>query len=436
MLGGLGNELGRALVLGASGEVYVAGTTTSLTIQWERPSGTQGSDSLGAADGFVARLAASGTELEWFQRVGGNGVDFIHNMLRTADGQLYVVGDTASTDLPDLRGSPGPIVGVEAFLTRVDPSASTPRVLWTVLLQGVGDETLYDLLDEGGFMYVTGSTTSFSSDGSQDVLVAVIQDIGSDPGIARQFHLGGSGEDEGRAVRLSGSGAQPEVRVFGTTRSDNFGGGARGGADVFVATYPTWSQDMTMRQKVLKRLGSSGEDILLCVSADASGQVYLGGTTTAVEGFPMTSGGFDTTYSGGDMDGFVARVGFEGEPAIQWASYVGGEGTDGVYAVRVDALDPTRLLLGGATTSKNLTYSGNGYSPGPDPNAVNTMLLLSVDLDDSPVPDGGTVGPSSPLGWSCGTTGPWNAPGAWGLVTIAGLGLFVSRRRKTLPPRA
>ena len=105
-------------------------------------------------------------------------------------------------------------------------------------------------------------------------------------------------------------------------------------------------------------------------------------------------------------------------------------------AVRVDALDPTRLLLGGATTSKNLTYSGNGYSPSPDPNAVNTMLLLSVDLDDSPVPDGGTVGPSSPLGWSCGTTGPWNAPGAWGLVTIAGLGLFVSRRRKTLPPRA
>ncbi|AKJ00624.1 Cell surface protein [Archangium gephyra] len=435
LLGGNGIELGRALALGAAGEVYVAGTTTSLSVQWERPSGTQSSISLGSADGFVARIAASGSELEWFQRIGGNGDDLIQNMLRTANGQLYVIGDTTSNNIPDLKGTPKTILGSEAFLTRIDPSAPTPKVLWTVLFQGMGNESLYDLLDEDGFMYVTGSTSSFSADGSLDALVAVVRGIDSEPELVQELHLGGSGNEEGRAVRFSGPAAQREVRVFGTTRSDNFGGGARGGADIFVATYPTWSLDPTMRQKALKLLGSDGEDILICVSADASGQVYLGGTTSAVRSFPMTGGGFDSTYSGGEVDGFVARVGLEGEPAIQWASYVGGEGRDEVYALRVDALDPTRLLLGGSTTSKDLPYSGDGYSPSPNPNAFNAMFLLSVDLDASPEPDGGTMGPFSPLGWSCGSTAPRGAPGAWGLVTLVGLGLLGSRRRKRLAPR-
>ena len=418
VLGDDGTEMGRALALGTSGEVYVAGSTNSSN------------GSLGSWDGFVVRLAASGAELNWVQRIGGNGDDHLYNMLRTADGQLYVVGDTTSNNIPNLVGTPGPILGTEGFLTRVDPTAPADKARWTVLIQEAGNELLSDLVDEDGLLYVTGSTSSYSSDGSLDVLVAVIKDIGSSPGIARQFHLGGSADDEARAVRLGGPMEQREVRVFGTTRSENFGGGAKGGADVFVATYPSWKLDMTMRQKAVKLLGSNAEDVLLCVTADESGQIYLGGTTNAATGFPMTGKGFDTTYSGA-VDGFVARVGFEGEPAIQWASYVGGEGRDEVHAMRVDMLDPTRLLIGGSTTSKNLTYSGNGYSPSPNPDAANEMFLLAVDLDESPT----TTGPYSPLGWSCGSTEPGGGPGAFGLVTIVGLGLLVSCRRKASIPR-
>ena len=206
-------------------------------------------------------------------------------------------------------------------------------------------------------------------------------------------------------------------------------------------------------------------EYLWSLTVDGAGRVYIGGRTTSLLGFP-TSTAFDPSYSGGAWDGFVARVNLDAQPVLEWASYVGGEGEEDVYALQVDRLNPARLLIGGATSSTELMYSDAGYDTASNPSSKREMFLLMVDLDAStPVPpgpdggtspdggqpsppdggssdggssdggssDGGSPGPlRSPLGWSCDSSSRGGGPAALALTTLAGLALLVSRRR----PRA
>jgi MYXO-CTERM domain-containing protein len=458
LLGGGGGDIGMALAIGDADELYIAGSTGSPDFQQPLPGGgTASSPTLGSVDGFVARLDPTGTQLGWFVRLGGNNVDFVNNLLRTPDRQLYVIGYTLSTNIPNLKGVTDPTIrGEEGFIARVNPDVTPTAPLWTVLVQGPGNESLYGLAHDGsGALYVTGRTAPVSG-GSQDALVAVINGIGTlSPSIAKQFSLGGSRLEEGRAVRIGGTPTQREVQVFGTTESADFAGGVRGGSDAFVATYPTYASNINMPQQKLGLLGSTaGGEYLLSLTADASGRIYIGGTTTSLLGFP-TNEAFDSSFSGGLWDGFVARVNLDAQPVLEWASYVGGEAEEQVYALQVDRLNPARLLIGGSTNSTELMYSDAGYDTSPNPDASKEMFLMTVDLAaPTPVPpgsDGGTPpngggtsapdagepGPvRSPVGWSCDSSTSGDGPAALALIALAGLALLVSRRRRAVPPRA
>jgi len=235
--------------------------------------------------------------------------------------------------------------------------------------------------------------------------------------------------------------------VFGTTESTDFAGGARGGSDVFVATFPTYASNINMPQQKLGLLGSTaGVEYLWSLTADGAGRVYIGGTTTSLLGFP-TSTAFDPSYSGGAWDGFVARVNLDAQPVLEWASYVGGEGEEEVYALQVDRLNPARLLIGGSTSSTELMYSDAGYDTTPNLDSPKEMFLMTVDLDaptppgpdgGTPPPDGGTPPPDagepgpmrSPVGWSCDSSTSGDGPAALALTALAVLVLLVSHRRR------
>jgi hypothetical protein len=78
--------------------------------------------------------------------------------------------------------------------------------------------------------------------------------------------------------------------------------------------------------------GSGGEWYLGHVTAtDASGNVFLGGTTSSTN-FPTTAGMFQTTNAGG-QDGFIAK--FDNNGARLWGTYYGGSSTEGGIAFKV-----------------------------------------------------------------------------------------------------
>ncbi|MEO8067716.1 MAG: SBBP repeat-containing protein [Flavobacteriales bacterium] len=109
--------------------------------------------------------------------------------------------------------------------------------------------------------------------------------------------------------------------------------------------------------------GGSGSDTGLGLSNDASGNIYMCGTTASASGI-STTGAFKTTL-GGTGDGFLVK--FSSAGTRLWGTYYGGTGDDDASEVACDgAGDPvfvgdTESLTGIASTgAADVSYGGSG----------------------------------------------------------------------------
>jgi hypothetical protein len=118
-------------------------------------------------------------------------------------------------------------------------------------------------------------------------------------------------------------------------------------------------------------LGGNGDDRVERAVSDASGNLYVVGSTLS-SNFPTTAP-LQPNQSG--MDAFVSKINSSGT-ALLFSTYIGGSGTDFFNDV---AIDGAHVYLGGATGSENYptvnAYSGNLINDGLD--AVLTVLNLA-----------------------------------------------------------
>src|SRR5262249_18869121 len=106
-LGGIGEDAGLAVVIApTTGDVYVAGETDSADFPGTA-GGAQGSRADPSGDAFVARLNADLTALDQATYVGGNSLDTAQALaIAPATGDVYVAGQSLSTDFPGPRAGP------------------------------------------------------------------------------------------------------------------------------------------------------------------------------------------------------------------------------------------------------------------------------------------------------------------------------------------
>ena len=314
-LGGRGHD--RALALAThptTGEVYVAGYTFSTNF----PNTTGGAqeNNRGWRDAFVARLNSNLTQILQSTYLGGSGSDSA-TALAISGGEVYVAGETLSTNFPNTtggaQGSKSGIYSWDAFVARLNSSLT--QILQSTYLGGRYDDRALALAihPTTGDVYVTGWTSSDnfprttggaqgSRGGSLDAFVARLNSNLTQ--ILQSTYLGGSGTDYACALAISGG----EVYVAGWTSSDNFprtaGGaqGSRGGSsDAFVARLD--SSLTSISQSTY--LGGSGSDSAIAL-AISGGDVYVVGYTYSTN-FPRATGGAQASYSGRG-DAFVARL--------------------------------------------------------------------------------------------------------------------------------
>ena len=117
--------------------------------------------------------------------------------------------------------------------------------------------------------------------------------------------------------------------------------------------------------------GGSGNDNAYGVATDASGNVYMAGQTDGASG--IASGGFQNTF-GGAADAFLVK--FDAAGNRLWATYYGGTGSDGGYAVTTDASG--NVYLGGYTSSTSGIASGgfqNSFGTG-DADALDRKSVV------------------------------------------------------------
>ncbi len=102
-IGGNGFDAGEAIAVDLSGNAYIGGRTSSMTLA--TPNAAQPSLK-GATNGFVAKLNAAGSNIEYFTYLGGSRQDFVYGLDIDAAGAVYVVGSSTSADLPTVSATP------------------------------------------------------------------------------------------------------------------------------------------------------------------------------------------------------------------------------------------------------------------------------------------------------------------------------------------
>jgi hypothetical protein len=321
-IGGSSNDQGLAIAVDASGFAYVTGFTGSTNFPTQKDPLTTPPVSTvyrptyqgGSTDAFVTKLNQAGTGLVFSTYAGGSGADQGWGIAVHSSGDVYVTGDTTSTNLPvtpfpfRLQATSGG--GMDAFFLRLDRFAAAA---------------------------------------------------------AHMTYIGGSGADSARAIAID---ANRNVYLTGTTASTNFptsltpfDGSANGGEDAFATklayggsttvggvSYDTYAYGYSTY------LGGSGIDRGLGITVDGTARAYLTGLTTSTN-FPTTAGAFATTNGGGD-DAFVTKVN-PGGGTLAYSTYLGGNGNDRGQGIALDSA--TDAHIAGRTSSSNFPTTPGAY---------------------------------------------------------------------------
>ena len=385
-LGGSGDDFGTALAIDPSGNVWLTGGTSSSNFPvtknayQSRYAGSGGNQLMPLGDAFFAKIGAAG-DLQYASYFGGRNDDLGSAIAIDAKGNLYLAGSTSSRDFPitasafqaNFGGAGGeniyPKYGVvpydagDAFVAKFDPTGT--QLIFSTYLGGFLDDMATAVaVDPAGNVYVAGSTLS-----------------GNFPVTQGAFQTNYKGPDTNNNIFW------------------NFGDGFitkldPTGSKVIYSTY----------------LGSSGDDFLTAMAADAAGEVYVTGSSSAND-FPTTKGVVQPVFRGPSYagsqdqlfgDAIIAKLNSAGSGMV-FSTYLGGGGDDVGMALALDASG--NIYVAGLTNSPNFpvtssavqsTFGGGGkqnlhqnfgdaFLAALDPNAASILYatFLGGSADDA-----------------------------------------------------
>ncbi len=325
--------------------------------------------------------------LDFSSYAGGSANDIAHGVAFDSQGNLYVVGETFSTDFPTHNPyqATSPVNG-SAFVMKLD--ANTHDVVYATYVGSNVVEARGIAVDSAGSAYIVGDTASLtfplmnpyqsSLHGLADIFVTKLAPTGN--ALAYSTYLGGSSVDRGRALAIDALG---DVYIAGVTGSADFPLAnafqtrLRGSADAYVAKLSPVRGTLDYSTY----LGGGGLDYGTAVAVDAAGQAFVGGYTDATN-FPTLNP--LQVAKAGSTDAFAAR--FTAQGGLAYATYLGGAGPDYAHAIAVDTAG--NIHLAGQTESLNFPLSkplqatapGAGDAFAAKLNAAGSSLLYSTYL--------------------------------------------------------
>lgn len=389
-LGGVTHDGGVGIAVDAAGAAYVAGYTRSA--DFPITAGTVMTTLWGYSDSFVTKLAPSGAALVYSTFLGGGGPECpddgglpqrVCNLTLDAQGDVYFVGTSGSSDFPTTPGAYDPTYngGLDAVVAVLNPTGSA--VLYGTYLGGSDDDWGTTLVrDAAGALYVMGPTlsgdfpatpgafsTTYHGGGVGlwgDIYVAKLAADGS--ALMYATYLGGSAEECFGAYCQIAVDAAGAAYVTGQTRSADFpttpgafqpvcpgGGPYLACAEGFVTKFDPTGSSLVYSTF----LGGTDEDFAFAIALDAQGRVYAGGATWSAD-FPTTPDAYDPSFQG-TIAAYLTRLSPDGS-AIDYSTFLGGaEWSNYAMAVALDRADA--VYLGGVTTSSDFPTTPSAYDP-------------------------------------------------------------------------
>lgn len=265
-----------------SNSIYLCGNTKSTSGIAGGTYSAQSSNA-GGNDGYLAKFTSNGG-LIWSTYFGGTGSnDRMIKIVFDATQNVYVAGETESNGLA-LNGHQSVNNGsTDAFLVKYNSSGYEQ---WATYYGGSGTEELEGLVaDANNFIYMSGSTTSSNTVGSNSNVIAT----------NGAYQTANAGINDCFLVKFNASGVRQWGTFFGGTAVDHCG-------------------DMTI---------------------DAFGNICFTGQTASLTGiatanaYQLNHGG---TSSSPNFDGFLAIFTVSGFK--YYSSYFGGAGSDYPYGLK------------------------------------------------------------------------------------------------------
>jgi Beta-propeller repeat len=388
-LGGSDTGFIAGLVTNSSGNVFVAGQTTSadfpVTLGAFQPSLPN------AESAFVTEFTPDGSSLVFSTFLGGTtGFNHGWDVDIDSDGNVYVTGETGASDFPVFSAFQSTRKGTsDVFLTALNPGGGSIR--YSTYLGGKGSENGTGIrTGNPGKVYVTGTTYSTNFPTTANAFKTKLGSAGGNCFVAKfdtnklgsasriySTYLGGSNAfDYDECSRIARD-SKGDVFVTGNTASFDFP--TTSGAyqthlngdqlDAFVSELNTTGTVLLHSTFLGGMEWEFGND----VRVDGSGNVYVTGESYS-DDFPTKNGAFQRTKRG-DSDAFVTKF----NPTLSslvYSTFVGGSGYESSYAIFLDSsqnayiagytdstdfpvLNPTQAHFHGGSNSNGFAFTLN-----------------------------------------------------------------------------
>jgi hypothetical protein len=371
-IGGENGDSGQYIAVDSAGYIYLTGYTYStgmpVTAGAVQPAYNNGYNSY-IQDVFVAKFSPDLSSLIFCTYFGGSGANYPMGMKVDNDGNVYIAGYTASTNLPVTSGAfqttfnGGPDDG---FIAKLNPTGTS--LLYCTYLGGNNTDRVHDIaLDSAGNIYLTGLTQSsnfpISATAKQkgytqwEGFISKLNPSGT--GIVYSTYIGGSAYDYGMGIDVDKNGI---AVVVGNTRSTNLPvtSGAKqptnagGNYDAFVVKVNADGSDWLY----CTYLGGSGSDQGLKILLDTTGAAYVLATGDSTD-YPVTTLAYQTTNHG-SYDAMVTRVNADGTDWI-YSTYLGGGGME--YTQNMSISSQGKICISGYTPSGDFPVTPDALYP-------------------------------------------------------------------------
>jgi hypothetical protein len=380
LIGGTRIDYGYALAVDAAGNATVAGIATSFDYPTLNP--LQPTHGGGIYDAVLTRLDPQGNTL-FSTYLGGSGTDYANGLATDAAGNIYLSGQTNSTNFPTTSGAfQTTNQGMyDGYVTKIMANGSA--IAWSTYLGGLYSDEAHALtLDAQSNVYLTGWTVSPNfptlnpfqpalSDNSGDAFVTKLNPAGT--GLGYSTHPGGAnppgpGQDNGQGIAVD---TQGYAYVTGYTQAPNFPttSGAfqpffRGYNDAFVTKFTPAGNALVYSTFVGGSLNPPyGDDQAFAIAVNSAGQAHITGKTNSPD-FPIAHA--VQSQKGDVYDAFVTKLNATGS-ALVYSTYLGGHytlpyttGEDSGQAILIDG--PGNAVIGGGTSALDFPIA-NAYQP-------------------------------------------------------------------------